>query len=341
LGGPPLLLFYRRDIFERLEVQPPRTWAEYFQASERLASRERVKEFLTSPDAKWFGTCEPLKGQWAAQIVLARAAPYAKHRSQFSAIFDYRTMNPLVDGPPFARALRELVDASRFFPAEATQCSPSDAVKLLHDGQCAMAIGWLADTKDWPAVTSPTPSLDIGVVPLPGSADVYNFRSAAWEQRGNEESHYVPLIGVSGRLGSLTKECRQPAAATRLLTWLSSPEMSVQISSASSSTGPFRESHLTQVKHWTGPLLSAEIVSRYAEAIRQSLSEPNCLCGLRIPRHQEYLSALSDATRSVVSGNAAAEVSLQEVAKRWNEITESSDREKQRHAYMRSIGLKP
>ena len=341
LGGPPLLLFYRKDIFDSLNLKPPATWLDYRELAERLADRERVKQFVPSAEAAWSGTCEPLKDQWAAAVLLARAAPYAKHRSQFSAIFDYRTMQPLIDGPPFVRALQELSDAARFAPPDSGELTPSAAVERLNLGQSAMAIGWLAETKNWNPVASTDAAPTIGVVALPGSRDAYNFRSAAWEQRELEEGLHVPLVGISGRLGALTTESRQPAVAVRLLTWLSGPEMSVVISTSSASTAPFRASHIAHVNRWTGPILSADAVGQYAQALQQSLSEPHCLSGLRIPGHTDYLNSLADEVRTAIAGKATPEASLATVAKRWGEISTSLGLEKQRHAYMRSIGLKP
>jgi multiple sugar transport system substrate-binding protein len=273
--------------------------------------------------------------------LLARAAAYAKHRSQYSTLFDYRTMMPLIAGPPFVRALQELAAATKHGPAAESGLTPADTARRIHDGECAMAIGWLANTHDWPAATVPGRPQAIGVIPLPGSRDVYNFRSESWEQRGLEESPYVPLVGISGRLGSLTQECRQTATSARLLLWVSGPEMSPSISASSPATGPFRQAHVAHINQWTGARSSAETAREYAEAIQKSLDEPNCLIGLRIPGRVQYLQSLAESVRATITGQLSAEAALANAAKKWQGITESLGLDKQRAAYTRSIGMRP
>ncbi len=69
-------------------------------------------------EAPWRGTVEPLGPGWAGLVLLARAAPYAKSQSNYSALFDMRTMEPLISGPPLVRALEELAAAAKLGPAE-------------------------------------------------------------------------------------------------------------------------------------------------------------------------------------------------------------------------------
>lgn len=341
LGSAPLVLFYRHDIFEGLKLKPPQNWAEYKSLAEQLAKREVVRDFVAGADTKWSGTCEPLEGAWGAQLLLARAAPYCKHRSQFSALFDYRTLKPLIAGPPFVRALQELTEAVAFAGGGVETVGATEAFQRIRHGECAMAIGFLeaSDERGGPGSFPAPPSM--GIAPLPGARDVYNFRSAVWEERDSAESQRVPLLGITGRLGSLTKESRQPAAAVRLLLWLSGPEMSPLISSASSSTAPFRVSHGALIEKWTDSLLPPSTAQEYATVVQQVLSEPNCLMGLRIPGTQEYIAALSEAVRTAVEGKASAEEALANVARQWEALNASHDLEKQRQCYMRSIGLKP
>lgn len=349
LGSAPLLLFYREDIFQDLSLKPPQTWTEYQEVSQKLATRADVQKFLAEGDSEWCGSIEPLFDVWAAQTLLARAASYSKHRSQFSTLFDYRTMEPLIAGPPFVRALQELVEVAKAAPKTFAECRPADSVRRLRLGQCAMAIGGLAEEMETsnpnnssPAGTPPA----IGVSPLPGSNDVYNFRSKDWSQRSEEENLHVPLVGTGGRLGSVTQESRQPAEAIRLLMWLSGPEMSPQISAASTVAAPFRQSHVPQVDRWTttwkaGGWLSQDTIKQYGDAIQESLNETNCLVTLRIPGREQYLQALADSVRQTIDGKHSPDAALADVARKWQEITESLGVEKQRLAYAQSIGLKP
>ena len=67
-------------------------------------------------------------------MLLARAAAYAKHRDQYSALFNVETMEPLVAGPPFVHALEELVAAAKLGPADPLGYDPAAARAGLLEG---------------------------------------------------------------------------------------------------------------------------------------------------------------------------------------------------------------
>ena len=103
-GSPQWNLLYRRDIFARLQLTPPKTWSEYESLVKRLTDREALGELAPPADQPWAAVIEPLGPGWAGPLLLARSAAYARHRSQYSTLFDYRTMQPLIGGPPFVRS---------------------------------------------------------------------------------------------------------------------------------------------------------------------------------------------------------------------------------------------
>ncbi|MEZ6113375.1 MAG: extracellular solute-binding protein [Pirellulaceae bacterium] len=216
LGSPQLVLAYRRDIFERLKVQPPTTWAEYQTLVEQLGDRALLGELAPADDAAWTATVEPNDQGWAALMLLARAAPYARHRSQFSTLFNVRTMQPLIDGPPFTRALDEMRMAIGQQPAT----TPDRAWQRLVRGETAMAVTWLpattdksSDDSDSAAAANETGIVEpdaIGFAELPGAAEMYNFRNERWEPRGEDDEPRVPVVGIAGRLGSVCSVARSP-----------------------------------------------------------------------------------------------------------------------------------
>ncbi|HTU23779.1 MAG TPA: extracellular solute-binding protein, partial [Pirellulales bacterium] len=150
LGTPQLTLLYRRDLFDELGRTPPTTWAEYQTLVEFFANRDKLAGSAQSSeappaDAKWYGTLEPLGGGWGAKTLLARAACYAKHRDNFSVLFTIEDFKPLVDGPPFVRALEELVAANRgseAATAERLALDPAGVRTAFFAGQSAMALSW-------------------------------------------------------------------------------------------------------------------------------------------------------------------------------------------------------
>ena len=140
LGSPVLVIYYRADLLERLDRQPPRTWAEYSQLAELLSDRSLLGPTVSASDAPWHGAIEPLGPGWAGLVLLARAAPYVSHRENYSTMFRIDSMEPLIDGPPFVRALEELVAAAAWGPPEQLTYDPAAVRRAFWQGRCGLAL---------------------------------------------------------------------------------------------------------------------------------------------------------------------------------------------------------
>ncbi|MCU0983176.1 MAG: extracellular solute-binding protein, partial [Pirellulaceae bacterium] len=137
LGSPALTLIYRPDMFEKLGVKPPESWQQY---GERCAQLARSRDLLVGSEngpGDWHAVAEPLGPGWASQVLLARAAAYARHRSYFATLFDLQSMEPLIASPPFVKALEELVAQVRrsgLDQAHARGCLEVARLRALRDG---------------------------------------------------------------------------------------------------------------------------------------------------------------------------------------------------------------
>lgn len=337
LGSPTFVLLYRRDIFEKLSLKPPATWEEYDALASRLEDRTALGKLAPPNDQPWQAVAEPWGPGWAGQVLLARAASRARHRSQFSTLFEYRTMTPLIDRPPFVEALREMESLAPRLGPEALEWSPRDARAALLNGRCAMAITWASAAEDKEIRES---AVAAAFAQLPGSTRVYNYRSDAWEKRPDDDDPRVTLLGVSGRLASLTNESRQPQAAAQLLVWIAG-ELSEDVCSQSPHTTLFRESHLARVARWIGPGFDDLAATSYGETVQEALERSGWVCSPRIPGRSAYLAALDDAVRKAVEGDDSADAALRAAAEQWQTITDGLGRASQQKAYMRSVGLEP
>lgn len=340
-GSPQLTLIYRGDLFDRFGLKPPATWSDYDQLVQRLGQAD-VRELLAPADdgAAGGGVIEPLGPGWACHVFLARAATYTRHRSYYSTLFDFRTMEPLVDRPPFVRALEEVVRAAANGSPAARNLTPQAAQALFFQGKAAMVWAWPHGT----AESSPAPEprgdeLGIRFAELPGSREVYHFGGDRWETRSEEDDHRVPLLAVAGRLGSVTTECRRTRAALSALVWMTGRTSSGQIASRSRDTTLFRFSHQAVPQVWTGRQVTARASLEYAEQVAATQGRPLWLVSLRIPGQHLYLAALDEAVRAAVAGQQAPREALSEAAGRWREITDALGPAAQRRAYQRSLGL--
>jgi multiple sugar transport system substrate-binding protein len=272
-------------------------------------------------------------------MLLARAAGYARHRNFYSTLFDSKTMEPLIAGPPFVRALEELAAVHRGQALEILQFDPADARKELVAGRCVMAVTWPSRMDDAADESIGAAVLPLAVAELPGSRDVFHLGDGKWHARGRSDDGQVTLLGVAGRVGAVSSTSSQPQAALSLLVRLSSTEWSEQISPFSEATGLYRTSQLPMASSWLGP--NFETAREYGELVRNIQRRSLWLTSLRIPGRSRYLAELDKAVQSAVSGDFAPSEALEKTAQQWRAITEQLGLESQRAAYWRSLGMEP
>ena len=337
-GSPTLTLYYRADIFSQLGLQPPATWAEFADLARRLSEGDRVgvPEQLRK---SWSGVVEPLGAGWAGQVFLARAAASARHRSQYSTLFDSRDMRPLITGPAFVQAMEELAETAKFGSPSSINFTPDDVRREFIAGHCAMALSW--PSRAGAASESAGEGVPTAFAELPGASAAYNFRASRWEQKAEGESPHVTLLSIDGRMGSVTRECPQPNDALNLLFLLAGHELAHQVTVESQHTTLFRKSQLEQVNRWVEPELDAQAAQQYGEVLEVAQSRVRSLCSIRIPGRSEYLQALDVAVHDVLAGESDPAEALQQAANRWAEITTALGTERQQTAYLKSIGLEP
>jgi multiple sugar transport system substrate-binding protein len=332
-GSPVFCCCYRADLLKTLNRRPPRTWAEYQELAALLAkSGERA-----SAKKNWCGAIEPLGKGWAGLVLLARAASYAKHRDSYSDLFNMETMEPLIAGPPFVRALEELVAAAKHGPTDPLSFDPSAVRAAFWQGECGLALTWpTAADKDKTSTDKPR---QVGFCELPGSRAVFNLGTKSWDDRSDEDDVRVPLLSIAGRLGVVDAKSSNVDAAFQLLLWLSDARMSPQISAASSTTTLFRQSNLKSPGQWAEKQVPALAAVQYGDATEAALRHEQWLGALRIPSRAEYLDALDEAVAAAIQGKKTPQKALAQVDRKWREITNRLGLERQRAAYRHSIGV--
>ena len=326
-GSPVLVCYYRSDLLEQLGRKPPQTWVEYAELAALLSDREKLGDAAPPDDAPWEATAEPLGKGFAAYVLLARAAAYAQHPDYFSTLFDVQSMDPLITGPAFQRALEEL-QASGGGPNDLDPLAARDAV---FQNRCAMALGW-ATRADTTRGEPEDADVAVGVAPLPGAEVVYDPKAKQFVPR---ELTRVPLLCGAGRVASVNRKCEHQAGAFQLLVSLMDEEWGARVFSASGATTLFRSSQAAAPRAWTPG--SAEHAAEYAAAVANSLSGRQVLYAMRIPGHAEYVTTLDEAVRAAVAGDQTPAAALQQAADRWQQITDRLGREKQREAYRASV----
>ena len=339
-GSPVLTCYYRPDLLERLHRRPPETWTQYQELALLLNDRKNLGDAAPPDDAPWFGAAEPLAPGWAGRVLLARAAAYAKHRDHYSTLFNIETMEPLIAGPPFVRALEELATAAKLGPPNARELDPAAARREFLAGHCALALSWPGH-----ASAAQSESIDktlaVAFIELPGSTKVYDIASKLWDSRDSNESTRVPLLGMAGRLGSVTRQSAHPENALQLLSWLSGQEWATKVSAASPATTLYRRSQLRTPRSWVDSSIDASAAQQYALSVRDALNRTAYLTVPRFAGQQKYLAALDQAVEQVLSAQKSPAEALQAAAAHWSTITQELGPDTQRKAYRKSLGLEP
>lgn len=347
-GSPSFVCYYRADLLRKFDRQPPKTWVEYTELAQFLNDRSRLGELAPADDAAWSGALEPLAGDWAALSLLARAATYAKHSDHYSTLFTMGTMDPLIAGPPFVRALEEMVALYGVDDGEVKQFDPSEVRQHFWQGQCGLALAWpsssasnLPGDSRFTSTDGQQRPVEADFCPLPSSRDVFNPGQQQWEERPEEESGAIPLLAVEGRLASVCTTSEHKPAALALIAALSGREWGATVFAGSPATTLYRNSQRKDVAAWVEPPVSAAASTKYAELVAEMYSGGDALTALRIPGRDRYLAALSTAVIDALAGKDSPEVVLRRVAASWNTITIELGSDRQRQAYQRSLGVLP
>lgn len=319
-GSPMQVLYYRPDVFEKLDMKAPLTWKGYKEAVEK---GDEIR------------TAEPLAEGWAGLTLLARSAAYATHPDNLSALFRISSMEPLIAGPPFVRGLEELVATA---DAGSLDMDPTAVRAAFWAGKATLAITWPTAADE--SLTDIEPAFPSAVLALPGTPDVYDLGETAWEKRDKESDGRVPLLGTSGRVGMVTTASQWPDTSLQLLLWLTDKKWSAQVCSQSMNTTLFRGSHVGTASGWVESPMPEGAAQQYGEAVATSLEGRQGLLALGIPGRPRYLAALDAAVRAAVKKEKSPQEALEGVAEQWKQITEELGVEKQKAAYRASLGLK-
>jgi multiple sugar transport system substrate-binding protein len=357
---------YRRDLFDDplaraafveehgRPLQPPQTWTEYRDIAAFFSGRQGVD------GSELAGTLEAYArdGQriWT---LFSHAAAYTNHPEHPGAMFfDPESMVPAIDNPGWVRALKEMLELRRFGPADADSLD-SEAVRTrFAAGQAAMNIDWadtgvlagapgggragIADTPlagDSRERRTETSAIagHVGFFVLPGSREVWNPASGAWETLPAVRS--VSFLAFGGWIAVVPANSAEHERAWAYVAWYASPEHSARdLLDGSSGINPYRLSHLDDPAPWRR-LLGDRQAEDYLRVLRASLSAPQIARDLRLPGYRAYIAALEDQLDRVMAGSATPEEGLRAAAADWEALTDRLGRHSQRRHYRDAMGL--
>ena len=343
--GDVLMLNYRDDLLSNPDYQKefeaqygyplaaPDNWQQYADIAAYFTGKD-----WDNDGAPNYGLDElPMRRNHAWNGYFSRAAGYAKHPDDPAFFFDPDTMTPRINNPGFVKALEDWKTALQWGPPDMLSYDWAANAQAFVGGRAALNIQW-ADIG--PMSVDPETSVvagEVGFGVTPGSTEVYNPTTQAWETF--EDTNKAPFAGFGGWIFAVPSLTQQAEAAFDLATYLGSPEVRVAaVTTPGCGVNPDATDMLDPAI-WVAAGFTEEDAEAYTTAIKDSIYSPNIVFDLRIPGIQDYKDTLEIAVTKALVGEATAQEALDGAAAEWEKITDRLGRDQQGTFYRESIGL--
>lgn len=337
IDGDRHFLQYRRDLledkafkaeFRKLtgkDLAVPKTWPELQEIARFFHGRKTADGQEISGIAE-VTVSDALLGNY----FIKRAAPYAKHpKVKGGFYFDLATMEPLINTPGWVEALKDFVAAQDLYPKGGQTMSFFDAIKTFGRGNVVFSDSW-----DDPFVEAMEPDNPlrnkVSAALSPGSRKVWNRRTGKWDDFPNV--NYAPYI-VYGWTSGVAKSSQHKQAAFDFLGFYANKKNhQADLHVGRYGMNPFRQSDL-DARLWVNVGWDPAVARSYVQTLEAQSQSRNRVLDLRIHRGQEYVYLLSVGVYRAITGRELPQAALDDVARRWKELTERVGVDRQREAY--------
>ena len=341
---------YRTDYFSDAELAKawkaeghqgewavPKTWQKVNEVTKFLKGKK-----IKGQDA--IGYLDPAKG-WGGfgfYFLEDRATAYVKHPDNKAWLFDPENMKPLVNNPGWVRAIQDVIDCLPSEPADQLNADPgTTAFQQFLAGTGSMLSWWgdvgsMANTSDTSVIGN-----DVAFDILPGSDDVYNYKTAKWEKlaSGPNVSPNCAYLGwgvyVMARVDADPKKQK---AAWSAAAHLGGKDLSLWMVMYPSGMQVHRNSH-SDIAEWVGAGYNKDYITSYLKSQFGSYNHPNRAIEPRIPGIFQYYSVAEDELAKVFAGKMTAQQGADSIAAAWDKLTDQIGRENQLKLYRASLGM--
>ena len=314
----------------------PKTWQQVQQVTKFLKGKKvkgkEVYGFLDQPKP-W--------GGFQFYFTGSRATAYAKYPGEKNWLFD-ENMKPLVNNPAWVRAIQDVVDALPSEPGDQINADPNTTAFQQFVTGTGSLLEWWGDIGTF-ARTSDTATIGevLNFDILPGSDDVYNFRTQKWEKLATGPNH-APNMAYLGWgiyvMKSVDADPKRQKAAWSAAAHLGGKDLSMWTAAYPSGFQPYRKSH-TNLDLWALAGYDKKYIGSYMDSQSTSYNHPNSAIEPRIPGIFQYYSIAEDELQKTFAGKQTAQQGADNVAAAWEKLTDKLGRENQVKYYRISMGL--
>ena len=314
--GDVLMLVYRRDLFDKHDIEVPKTWTEF---------NEVARFFTEETDDVEHGVATFGKRGFSYGWFLTRFGGAG------GKYFD-EDMNPQINSEAGRKALESWKETIKYAPDDTASYAYVNLRDSFVKGNVAMVIQW-ADVPKKAALSDVTRG-KWGGAPVPGFED------------GGAASA-MPVGRIVG-IPSYVSDDRK-LAAYRFIQLLTSAKISKHfISDPDCGQDPFRQSHFDDPSIFLQKnslredepdssiaFQNEESAKQYTDAVKATLEqgfpEPYW------PGASSYINALDIETSRFVAGESTVDETLQNVESEWESIVEDLGKEQQKEHYSKVI----
>ncbi len=271
----------------------------------------------------------------------SRATAYAKYPGEKNWLFD-ENMKPLVNNPAWVRAIQDVIDALPSEPGDQINADPNTTAFQQFVTGTGSLLEWWGDIGTF-ARTSDTATIGevLNFDILPGSDDVYNFRTQKWEKLASGPNH-APNMAYLGWgiyvMKSVDADPKRQKAAWSAAAHLGGKDLSMWTAAYPSGFQPYRKSH-TNLDLWALAGYDKKYIGSYMDSQSTSYNHPNSAIEPRIPGIFQYYSMAEDELQKTFAGKQTAQQGADNVAAAWEKLTDKLGRENQIKYYRISMGL--
>jgi multiple sugar transport system substrate-binding protein len=315
----------------------PTTWQQVKAVTQFLKGKELNGQPL-------YGYLDAMKawGGFGFYFLESRATAYAKHPDDKAWLFDPDSMKPRVNNPAFVRAIQDILDEMNAQPPDQLNADPNTTAFQQFLAGTGSMLAWWGDVGSM-ARTSDTSVVGdvIGFSILPGSDDVYNSATGAWDNlpSGPNFAPNMAYIGwgvyVTSRVDADEKKKK---AAWSAAAHLGGKDISLWMAAYPSGYQPYRQSHFIY-DEWEAAGYDRAYIEDYLSSNAESYNHPNAAIEPRIPGIFQYYSIAEDELAKVFAGQFSAQEGADNIAAAWEKITDQIGRDSQIALYKASLGL--